>query len=99
MKDRKELFLKEVIDREAKAKKMAKNVHGRFQEMIRTQGTIEAASKLVISDQISEGLKRLWLNNCLDLSLEQTVLDFPDLFTEEVLKKAKKKLIELNTPK
>ena len=99
MNEQEYIFLQEVIARESKAKKLCKNVHGRFQAMAESQGAIEAASKLVKNNQLSDGLIRLWENNCLDLSLEQTVLDYPDLFSTDVLKAAKDKLNKLNPPK
>jgi hypothetical protein len=99
MNEQEYIFLQEVIAREIKAKKLCKNVHGRFQAMAESQGAIKAASKLVKNNQLSDGLIRLWENNCLDLSLEQTVLDYPDLFSNDVLKEAKDKLNKLNPSK
>ena len=69
----------------------------RFLQMINAHGGLEAAKKLLRSDAYSEGLTRLWEEKRLDISMEATVLQEPwrQLFTEQELATAKKKLTEL----
>ena len=69
----------------------------RFLQMVNAEGGLAAAKKLLSPGGYSEGLTRLWEEKRLDISMEATVLKDPwcELFTEEELSIAKKKLKEL----
>ena len=69
----------------------------RFLQMVNADGGLTAARKLLGTGTYSEGLTRLWEEKRLDISLEATVLDAPwsELFTEQELSNARKKLEEL----
>jgi hypothetical protein len=69
----------------------------RFIQMVNADGGLQTAKKLLASKGYSEGLTRLWEEKRLDISMEATVLKDPwcDLFTEEELSIARKKLEEL----
>lgn len=65
--------------------------------MVANQGGLQAAKALLNSSAYSEGLTRLWEEKRLDISMEATVLKDPwrNLFTDEELSTAKKKLAAL----
>ena len=69
----------------------------RFLQMVNAEGGLSAARRLLSTGAYSEGLTRLWEEKRLDISLEATVLSKPwsELFTEQELSIAKKKLKEL----
>ena len=69
----------------------------RFLQMVNADGGLSAAKKLLSTAAYSEGLTRLWEEKRLDISMEATVLQKPwfDLFTEQELSIARKKLKEL----
>mgnify|MGYP001823559594 CR=1 FL=1 len=69
----------------------------RFHTMVTNQGGFQAAKALLSSSTYSEGLTRLWEEGRLDISMEATVLKHPwrELFTDEDLNAARKKLIAL----
>ena len=69
----------------------------RFLQMVNADGGLNAARKLLATSAYSEGLTRLWEEKRLDISLEVTVLEQPwsELFTEQELSIARKKLHEL----
>lgn len=69
----------------------------RFRNMVANQGGLQAAKALLNSSAYSEGLTRLWEEKRLDISMEATVLKDPwrNLFTDEELSTAKKKLAAL----
>ena len=69
----------------------------RFIQMVNAEGGLHTAQKLLSAKGYSEGLTRLWEEKRLDISMEATVLQEPwcELFTEEELAKARKKLDEL----
>ena len=69
----------------------------RFLQMVADQGGVRAAKQLLTTEGYSEGLTRLWEEKRLDISMEATVLKEPwcELFTEDELAIAKRKLTEL----
>ncbi|MBW1998582.1 MAG: hypothetical protein JRJ29_11530 [Deltaproteobacteria bacterium] len=69
----------------------------RFLEMVNRYGGLEAAKALLHSPGSQEGLIALWHCGRLDISMEATILKSPwnNLFTEEELEIAKKRLHEL----
>jgi len=69
----------------------------RFLQMVNADGGLKAAKKLLSARGYSEGLTRLWEEKRLDISMEATVLHEPwsELFTEQELSIASKKLAEL----
>ena len=69
----------------------------RFLQMVADQGGVQAAKQLLATEGYSEGLTRLWEEGRLDISMEAAVLEAPwrDLFTEEELATASKRLKEL----
>jgi len=71
-----------------------------FLQMIQQHGALEAAKKLVREPRHHEGLTKLWEHDALDLSVEATVLRDPwrQLFSDDEVKSAQKKLQELGYP-
>ncbi len=69
----------------------------RFLQMVADQGGVRAAKQLLTAEGYSEGLTRLWEEGRLDISMEAAVLEEPwrDLFTEEEIATARKRLEEL----
>ena len=69
----------------------------RFIQMVMEHGGLQAAKLLLSAKGYSQGLTRLWEEKRLDISMEATVLKEPwcELFTEDELAIAKKKLTEL----
>jgi len=85
-------------DRMRKIYNQAKNECGytatRFLQMVNADGGLNAARKLLNTDEYSQGLTRLWEEKRLDISLEATVLQNPwsVLFTDQELDNARRKL-------
>jgi len=69
----------------------------RFIQMVRAEGGLATAKKLLSSDAYSEGLTRLWEEKRLDISMEAVVLRKPwrKLFTDMELSVADKKLLDM----
>ena len=69
----------------------------RFLQMVNADVGLITAHKLLGTGTYSEGLTRLWEEKRLDISLEAAVLEAPwsELFTEQELSNARKKLEEL----
>ncbi len=69
----------------------------RFLQMVADQGGVQAAKQLLTTEGYSEGLTRLWEEGRLDISVEAAVLEdqWRDLFTEEELATASRRLEEL----
>lgn len=84
-----------------KAVAICKNKYGynpsRFLQMLEDHGPIDTAILLVTAPKIHEGLEKLWEFKRLDLSVEAIICRVPycQLFTEEILRKAKRRLKEL----
>jgi len=70
----------------------------RFLQMVGERGGLEAARRLILSSEPSDGFTELWLQRRLDLTVEALVLQprWKALFTEEELGAARKRLDELN---
>jgi len=64
--------------------------------MMNEYGPAEAVKRLLREGRVQTGLMQLWECGCLNLSVEDLVLKFPELFTQEELKIAKERLEELN---
>ena len=101
-----DLFKREASKREDKAKEICGHRPGRFQMMAKNEGALNAAIKLIKNKDPSEGLKRLCIckekyEKALELSIEQIFVefaekyrnDFPDIFENEVVDAAKRKLL------
>ncbi len=69
----------------------------RFHQMINEKGGLATAKELLISNQFSDGLTKLWEFQHLDISMENLIINSPwnDLFTDKELVIAKKRLAEL----
>lgn len=69
----------------------------RFLQMLEINGPVNTAIALVTGPNIHEGLSKLWEFKRLDLSVEAIICKekYRQLFSEEVLKGAKKRLTEL----
>ena len=69
-----------------------------FLQMIQEHGALEAARRLAREPRHHEGLTRLWQHNALELSVEATVRRAPwrQLFDDEILRAAKRKLEDLH---
>ena len=100
-----DLFIDEASIRESIAIEKCGHRSGRFQAMAKKEGAINAAIKLIKNKEPSEGLKKLYLctekyEEAYKLSIEQLFVefsekytnDFPDLFENEVVEAAKRKL-------
>lgn len=70
----------------------------RFLQLVQDNGGVSAATQLLQSPTHPEGLTKLWEMGRLDLSMECLVLDsqWSELFDEESLKVARKRLEDLN---
>lgn len=68
-----------------------------FLQMLGNYGPVDTAIKLVTSTKFHEGFTKLWELSRLDLTVEAIVLRNPynQLFTKEVLEKAKERLEQL----
>ena len=62
--------------------------------MVANEGAVVTATKLVMSDHLSEGFTFLWSQDRLDLTVEALVInpEFTSLFPTEVLKHAERRL-------
>lgn len=71
-----------------------------FLRMITDYGGLEAAKRLLATENVSEGFGTLQLCGRLDLSVEAHVikLEFQPLFTAEEIVVAKQRLGEVNFP-
>ena len=72
----------------------------RFRSLVLAEGGLQAAKKLLVGNQYSQGLTRLWEEGRLDISLEVAVLEesWASLFTVEEIETAKQRLNELGYP-
>jgi hypothetical protein len=68
-----------------------------FLQMLRNYGPVDTAVRLVTAPKFHEGFTRLWELRRLDLTVEAIILRNPynQLFTKEVLEKAREKLEQL----
>ena len=69
----------------------------RFRKMIKEHGAVEAAKRLLATQEIQTGLMRLWEMKSLSKSMEALVIQerFRPLFTEEEIAEARRRLDEL----
>lgn len=66
-----------------------------FERMLRENGAVNTAQRLLKTFKYSDGFSRLWELRRLDLSLECQVLRHRGLFTTAELHEARKRLREL----
>lgn len=68
-----------------------------FQQMVHEQGAVKAAKSLLASKEPAEGLFSLWEIGKLDMSVEAMALSpvYKELFSDEELRTAKKRLDDL----
>jgi len=68
-----------------------------FLRMLGKYGPVDTAIKLVTASQLHEGFIKLWKLRRLDLTVEAIILrnPFNQLFTKEVLEKARERLEQL----
>ncbi len=66
----------------------------RFRQMIEEHGAVEAAKRLLATQEIQTGLMRLWEMKSLSKSMEALVIQerFRSLFTEEEIAEARRRL-------
>lgn len=85
-----------MVDIHRKAKDEVRYVATRFIQMVTEVGGVEAARRLLHTNEPSDGLTTLWEHGKLDLSVEAQVLrpEFTDLFTEEERAIARQRLCE-----
>ncbi len=90
-------FHKAMIGVFQQAKEECGYVATRFLQLVSEQGGLRAAKNLLHKERPSDGLFELWKRGRLDLSMEALVLQEPwfELFTEEELKEARRRLQEL----
>lgn len=69
----------------------------RFRQMIGDYGAVEAARRLLISEEIQTGLMRLWELNALDKLMESLIVQdrFQSLFTQSEINEAQRRLDQL----
>lgn len=98
MNDLKREFEYEMRQIYEKAKNECKYRPTRYLQMLDKYGGLKTAKKLLVTDKIHEGLVKLYLFGRLDLTVEKLVLNkkYRILFSEENLKRAKRKLNSLN---
>ena len=86
-------FHEEMLNIYKEAKKIGYNAKW-FLTMVVDMGGLTAAQKLLSTDELQYGFERLWELRRLDLSVEALVLrpEFRNLFTDEELARAKKRL-------
>lgn len=74
-----------------------------FMQMRTRLGTKEAIERLVVSGEMQSGFQRIKRLNLLDLSIEATVLRFPEIFRKDIQDAAKFRLAQVGwkepTPK
>ena len=70
----------------------------RFLQMVNQHGGLQAAKTLINAPTLSDGFTALWQCGRLDLTVEAVALDpkWRDLFSDEELARAKKRLVDLN---
>jgi hypothetical protein len=68
----------------------------RFFQMFCELGALQTAKRLINSSTPTNGFTAMWECGCLDLTIENLVLNqkYKELFTEEELAKAKKRLLD-----
>jgi hypothetical protein len=66
-----------------------------FMQMRTRLGTKEAIERLVVSGEMQSGIQRLKRLNLLDLSIEATVLRFPEIFRHDIQEAAKFRLAQV----
>ena len=69
----------------------------RFLQMLKENGPVLTAIKLVMDKSFHEGFTKMWEFGRLDLTLEAIILREPycQLFNEEVIERARERLSEL----
>jgi hypothetical protein len=69
-----------------------------FLQMIEQYGGAETARRLIMSDQPSDGFRRLWEMQRLDMTIEAFVLkpEYAPLFSEEERRRARQRLADLH---
>lgn len=69
-----------------------------FMSMIFQHGTVGAVKMLINSSKVPDGFTRLWEMRRLDLSMENIIqeAEWRDLFSDDEIKKARKRLLEYN---
>jgi len=75
----------------------AHNFGIRFRQMIDEYGAVEAAKRLLATQDVQTGLMRLWEMKSLSKSMEALVIQecFRPLFCEEQIAEARRRLEEL----
>ena len=70
----------------------------RFQQMLEEHGALSAAHQLLAARRFHDGFTKLWKLGRLDISLECVALKpkFRELFSNEELSEARRRLQELN---
>ena len=98
MKTCEEIFHEEMLNVYERAKKECGYNATRFLQMVMRIGGLAAAKQWLSSDTLQEGLIKLWELGRLDISMEALVLrrQFRELFTDEQLGRARKRLNDLN---
>lgn len=68
-----------------------------FKQLVHQYGGVEAARRLLVSKEAQTGLFKLWELGCLEMSMENLVLQdrYASLFTPEELNMARKRLRDL----
>ena len=80
-----------------RAKYEAKYNATRYLQMLDEEGGVETAHILINTSTVSDGYTALWERGRLDLTVEALIWDNPEyheLFTEDELRNAKKRLID-----
>lgn len=77
-------------------KKCNPRIGTRLLQMISEHGAVRAVKILLQEDKIQTGLIQLWKCKCLEISVEDLVCQFRDIFSEEEVEIARKRLRELN---
>jgi hypothetical protein len=90
-------FHHEMLDIYRKASEQCNYQATRFLQLVNNLGGINAARALLHSSGLSEGFIALWERKRLDLTMEALILKSPwrDLFTQEKLEIARKRLQDL----
>ena len=98
MENRELIFHEEMLDIYEKAKRECGYNATRFLQMVHEKGGLRAAKQWLSVDTPQEGLFTLWELGRLDINMEALVLhkQFRELFTDEELTRARKRLHDLN---
>jgi hypothetical protein len=66
--------------------------------MMENDGPVETAKRLVLDFKYHDGLRKLWELKRLDLTVEAIIMREPwcELFSDEILNRAKERLRELD---